>query len=335
MSKTLKVQGTYEFDWTKQEIFITGGTGSLGKTLIKLLCEKYRPKGIRVYSRDELKQWECKQAFAEYDVPISFLIGNVNNLERLRIATRGVNILIHTAAMKQVPACEDNPMEAIETNIHGAQNLLTVALENGITKVLNVTTDKAVYPVNLYGATKMVAEKLFINGNVYSGGRMPYFSCCRYGNVIGSRGSVIPLFKKQLKEGKQLTITHKNMTRFWITLPEVAQFILNRIEDMKGGEIFVPKMPSMRIMDLADAIRRNHYIDVLPVIEEGVDFKVTGIRPGEKIHETLISEEEAEHMIDCEDYLVLNQDVFKPIYQSYSSDNNTDWLTVEQLKEMI
>lgn len=202
-------------NWTEKEILITGGTGSLGKTLVKMLLEQYHPKGIRVFSRDELKQWEMRNSVKQIygaEAPVSFLIGDIRDGKRLGLAMKGVHVVIHTAALKQVPICQDNPLEAVQTNIFGSQNVLYAALENKVEKVMAISTDKSVQPINLYGASKMCMENLFIHGNVYSGGRDPHFSCCRYGNVVGSRGSVIPLFKKQLEETGQMTITDIRMT---------------------------------------------------------------------------------------------------------------------------
>lgn len=321
-------------NWHEKEILITGGTGSLSKALIQLLNEGYQPKGIRIFSRDELKQWQLKQDLHGYTTPIAFLIGDVRDYDRVKLATKGVNIIIHTAALKQVPSCEDNPLEAIQTNVLGARNILKASLENKVEKVMNISTDKAVMPINLYGASKMCAEKLFINGNVYSGGRYPYFSCCRYGNVVGSRGSVIPLFKKQAQEGL-MTITHEDMTRFWITLKQVAQFIIDRITNMKGGEIFVPKMPSVGIMDLARIIYFDYLNKDLSDKYIEVPYKIIGIRPGEKLHEVLITEEENRNMIDVGKYFILNQNVERPIQKAYTSINNDWWLLEEEIKEMI
>lgn len=273
-------------DWHNIEVLITGGTGSLGNELVKQLHGKVR--GIRIYSRDEKKQWDMRRLLERTNQisNVSFLIGDVRNRERLRLAMQGVHLVIHTAAMKQVPACEYNPWEAVSTNIVGAWNVIHASLETrSVRKVMNISTDKAVYPVNLYGVTKAAAEKLFIHSNIYSrGGTHPYFSCCRYGNVIGSRGSILPLFLEQLSTGI-LTITHKDMTRFWITLHDVAAFVLKRLEDMIGGEIFIPKMPSIRIMDVA-----KNLANAFP--DRKVKISEIGIRQGEKIHECLITGEE-------------------------------------------
>ena len=246
----------------------------------------------------------------------------------------GVDIVVHAAALKHVPICEYNPIEAIKTNIDGAINIIDAAINNSVEKVMNISTDKAVHPVNLYGATKMVAEKLFIQGNTYSGKRKTRFSCVRYGNVVGSSGSVIPLFKEQKKNG-EITITDERMTRFWITLEQGIHFVINCLERMKGGEIFIPKIPSMKIVDLAE------------VIAPEAKKKIIGIRPGEKLHETLLTEEEARHTKEFDNYFIIEpeysfwgKDNFKegrplPEGFKYTSNNNTEWLTKEQLKKII
>jgi len=308
-----------------KEILITGGTGSLGKTLTKLLLSEHSPKGIRIFSRDELKQWEMKREIGP--APVSYLVGDIRDRKRVELASKGVDFIIHTAALKQVPSCEDNPLEAINTNIIGAQNILYAAVENKVKRVMNISTDKAVYPVNLYGATKLCAEKLFIQGNTYSGGRPPHFSCCRYGNVLGSRGSIVPLFRKQVKEIGTITITHKDMTRFWITLEDAAKFILRNLRDMQGGEIFVPIMPSATVQEVANAVTGD------------APIKYIGIRPGEKLHEILITKEESRKTFED---LVNNQFVIfglsdNTIYPEfeYRSETNHNWLTIEQIQEMI
>jgi UDP-N-acetylglucosamine 4,6-dehydratase len=247
---------------------------------------------------------------------------------------KGVDIVVHAAALKQVPACEYNPMEAIKTNIEGAQNVIDAALDSKVKKVLAISTDKAVNPVNLYGATKLCAEKLFVQSNAYSGGEYPLFSCTRYGNVVGSRGSVIPLFLKQ-KESGNITVTDSRMTRFWLTLEQGVKFVIDSIEQMKGGEVFVPKIPSMRILDLAEAIAPDCKIDYI------------GIRPGEKLHEVLISEDESRHTLELDEMYVIqpahswwmtdNWESGKKMKDgfSYTSDQNDDWIKIDQLLEMI
>ena len=271
-----------------KEILITGGTGSLGKQLLKLLLTEHKPKGIRIFSRDELKQWQLRNDFkalltAPGAPPVSFLIGDVRDPKRMHRACRGVDVLIHAAAMKQVPACEDNPLEAIKTNVDGAVNVLNAAIDCGVGRVMNVSTDKAVKPVNLYGATKMAAEKLIVDGNIYAAGHGTILSSCRYGNVLGSRGSVAHVFKEQADRGLPITITHNAMTRFWVSLPTVARFLLSRIELMRGGEIFVPKMKSMGVLQMAHAMTS---------VTDSARYQVTGIRQGEKLHECLFPEED-------------------------------------------
>ena len=312
-------------NWNETEIFISGGSGSLGQALTQLLLEKYNPKGIRIFSRGEFLQWEMKNKFNRLypNAPISYLIGDVQDRKRVELASKGVNLIIHCAALKHVPVGEDNPLEAIKTNIIGAQNILYAALENKVEKVIAISTDKAVAPINLYGATKMCAEKLFIQGGTYSGGRNPRFSCVRYGNVVGSRGSIVPLFKKQYSETGKITITDEHMTRFWITLSQVSHFILQAIEDMKGEEIFIPKMASATVLEIAKGICPDAKIEIV------------GIRPGEKLHETLITKEESLHTeIKGNRFEIANSTAnLKPF--EYRSDNNPHWLTQEQIKEMV
>jgi FlaA1/EpsC-like NDP-sugar epimerase len=264
-----------------KEILISGGTGSLGKALIKELTSNHSPKGIRVYSRSEFNQWELKVELskANIKIPIEFIIGDVRDLERLKFATKGVDIIIHTAAMKQVGACEYHPIEAIETNIEGAKNIISSALYNNVEKVINISTDKAVNPINLYGATKMVAEKLFKNASVYTGGRKPLFATCRYGNVMGSRGSVYHAFKDQAKTGN-IRVNDPTMTRFFIALKDVTKIIMEAIKTMKGGEIFIPKMKAYNIAEMAGTLYPEHEIE----------FTQIGI--GEKYHEILKNEYE-------------------------------------------
>ena len=277
-------------------------------------------------------QMQMSQRFN--DPRLSFLIGDVRDRNRLYRAMRGVDIVVHAAAMKQVPACEYNPIEAVKTNIEGTINLIDAAVDNNVNKVMLISTDKAVHPVNLYGATKMVAEKLGIQGNSYSGGKTPWFSCVRYGNVIGSRGSVIPLFKEQQKNGI-ITITDEKMTRFWISLDQGVRFVMNSIEQMKGGEIFIPKIPSMSLTDLANAIAPN------------VKKEYIGIRSGEKLHEVLLTEDEARHAKENDHGFVIepehrfwNQNTVSggkalPEGFRYASDTNTVWLSTEDLKKII
>lgn len=311
-------------------ILLTGGTGSFGNKFTEMIL-KNNPKSLRIYSRGEYNQYIMDQKFK--DERIRFLIGDVRDRDRLYRAMNGVDIVVHAAALKQVPACEYNPIEAVRTNIDGAINIIDAAIDNSVEKVMAISTDKAVHPVNLYGATKMVAEKLFIQGNTYTGKRKTRFSCVRYGNVIGSRGSVIPLFEKQKEKGV-LTITDERMTRFWLTLDQGVNFVLNSIERMQGGEIFIPKIPSMRMMDLAEAIA--------PEAEK----EIVGIRPGEKLHEIMITEDESRHAKEFSDYFIIEPEFAfwdkekhvdgnsLPDGYRYSSEINDKWLTKEELKRM-
>ncbi|HQK42514.1 MAG TPA: UDP-N-acetylglucosamine 4,6-dehydratase (inverting) [Anaerolineaceae bacterium] len=321
-------------EWNKKVVLVTGGTGSFGKKLIKILVEEYHPAKIIVFSRDELKQHEMRTS--GYNHPsIRYFIGDVRDRERLSRAFYGVNIVVHAAALKQVPACEYNPMEAIKTNILGSSNVADAAIENGVEKVLALSTDKAVNPINLYGATKLAAEKLLIQSNAYAGGRNTRIACTRYGNVVGSRGSVVPLFIQQRPSGR-LTITDERMTRFWISLEQGVRFVIRCIEQMQGGEVFVPKIPSMNMMDLARAVAPEAEVDII------------GIRPGEKLHETLISEDEARTTVELPDMYVVQpasamwfghawEEQGKPLPDGfrYSSNNNTDWLDLSRITEMI
>lgn len=312
-------------------VLVTGGTGSFGKKFTRKALE-LGVKKIIVFSRDELKQYEMKQEFR--DERIRFFIGDVRDKNRLYRAFDGVDIVIHAAAMKHVDACEYNPFEAVKTNIHGAQNIVEAAIDRGVEKVIALSTDKACSPVNLYGATKLASDKLFVAANAYVGEKKTRFSVVRYGNVVGSRGSVVPFFKKIKHTGK-LPITDERMTRFWITLDQGVQFVLDNLERMYGGEIFVPKIPSMKVTDLAKAIGPECEIDVI------------GIRPGEKLHEAMIMEDDARHTIEFDSYYViqpelswwsqeqLNGGKILPDGFAYTSDNNTEWLTIEQLKDLV
>lgn len=319
-------------DWKNSTILVTGGTGSFGKKFTKIMLEKYQPKKLIVFSRDELKQHEMR--VAGYDAPnLRYFIGDVRDADRLRRAFHGVDLVVHAAALKQVPACEYNPMEAILTNINGGKNVIDAAIDAGVKRVVALSTDKAVNPVNLYGATKLCAEKLFVQSNAYGGADGTRFACVRYGNVVGSRGSVIPVFLDQRKHGK-ITITDPRMTRFWITLEQGVQLVIRAAETMLGGEVFIPKIPSMNIMDLAKAIAPD------------CDIAYTGIRPGEKLHEQLISEDEARQTVEMPDVYIVepahpwwsgreHQDGKRlPDQFRYSSETNPDWLTMDQLREM-
>jgi UDP-N-acetylglucosamine 4,6-dehydratase/5-epimerase len=319
-----------------KRILITGGTGSFGKKYTEIILKKYKPKKLIIFSRDELKQFEMAQIFSEKDYDcIRYFIGDIRDKERLHRALRDVDYVIHAAALKQIPSAEYNPFEAVKTNILGAQNLINVAIDQGVKKVIALSTDKAANPLNLYGATKLCSDKLFISGNAYVGRNETNFSVVRYGNVIGSRGSVIPFFLKQRETGV-LPITDTRMTRFWITLEQGVEFVLKCLERMVGGELFVPKIPSMRIIDLAKAI--------CPECE----LKPVGIRPGEKLHEIMISSDDARSTVEYEDHYVVKP-AFKyfsrrfcdngcqPVPEgfNYSSDSNTWWLGIEELKEII
>lgn len=321
--------------WNEMVVLITGGTGSFGRKFTEIMLRDYHPKKLIVFSRDELKQHEMRQIYTDTgDSPMRYFIGDVRDRERLYRAFDGVDIVVHAAALKQVPACEYNPFEAIQTNIMGAKNVIDAAIDQGVKRVMAISTDKAVNPINLYGATKLCAEKIFVQANAYSGTHTTKFSVCRYGNVVGSRGSVVPLFLEQRKSGK-ITITDARMTRFWITLEQGVQFVIRCIEQMHGGEIFVPKIPSMNIMDLAKALAPDCEIDYI------------GIRPGEKLHEVLLSEDEAHHAVELEDMYIIQP--AHPWWQTdnwagaqalsdgfhYTSDRNTWWLSVEELRRLI
>ncbi len=314
-------------------ILVTGGTGSFGQKFTEMVLQEPNPRVIRVYSRGELLQQEMRQRFNN-DERLRFFIGDVRDRERLYRAMNEVDIVIHAAALKQVPTCEYNPIEAVKTNIDGAANVIDAAIDNGVEKVINISTDKAVEPINLYGATKLVAEKLFIQGNAYAGGRKTRFSCVRYGNVVGSRGSVVPLFLEQKKSG-EITITDERMTRFWITLEQGVRFVIDCVSRMRGGEVFIPKIPSMKIADLAD------------VVAPQAERRIIGIRPGEKTNESLITKEEAMRTREFNDYFVIEPEFSfwkpdslqggKPLPDafSYTSDNNDRWLTKDELTGMI
>ena len=275
-----------------QSILITGGTGSFGKKYVKTLIERYNPKKIIIYSRDELKQFEMQQIF---NAPcMRYFIGDVRDKERLTQAMNGVDYVIHAAAMKHVPASEYNPTECIKTNINGAENVIHAALANNVKKVIALSTDKAANPINLYGATKLASDKLFVAANNMSGGHQTLFSVVRYGNVAGSRGSVVPFFEKIINEGcKEIPVTHADMTRFWITLQDGVDFVLKNFSRMLGGEIFVPKIPSMRIMDLAKAMAPN------------LAIKIVGIRPGEKMHEIMCPADDSYHTYEYHDHFII------------------------------
>ena len=318
-------------NWSDASVLITGGTGSFGNKFVEIMLSQYRPRRLVVFSRDELKQSEMIARFN--DPSLRFFVGDVRDQPRLERAMHGVDIVFHAAALKQIPSCEYNPFEAIQTNVIGSENVVNAAIDQGVRRVVMISTDKAVNPINLYGATKLCAEKLFVQGNAYGYGRGCVFSAVRYGNVIGSRGSVIPLFATQRASGT-VTVTDPGMTRFWIRLEQGVAFAIRCAEIMGGGEIYVPKIPSMRILDLVEAVA------------PGCKVEFIGMRPGEKLHEVLIAEEECRQVVELEDMFVL-----EPIYPSwafrsreggkrasagfrYSSDTNTWWLSSAEMGEL-
>ena len=319
-------------------ILVTGGTGSFGKCFTKYVLENYNPKKIIIYSRDEFKQWMMANDFKEHADKLRFFIGDVRDLARMKRAFVGVDYVIHAAAMKQVPACEYNPNEAIKTNIEGAQNVIEAALDSDtVKKVVALSTDKAVNPVNLYGGTKLVSDKLFIAANAYAGEKDVNFSIVRYGNVAGSRGSVIPFFNSVIKNGgTELPITDYRMTLFWISLTQVVELVIKALEEATGGETFISKIPSFKITDLAEAM--------MP----GCEKPEVGIREGEKLHEIMVTVEDSMTTYEYDKHFIVYPQMVwnnrqKPNMSgkkvpegfSYSSDNNTEWLTVEEIRELI
>ena len=319
-------------DLNNKVVLITGGTGSFGRKFTETVLQRFTLKKLIIFSRDELKQSEMHRQFPQKN--IRYFIGDVRDLDRLRRAMKGVDIVVHAAAMKQVPACEYNPFEAVQTNVIGGSNVIEAAIDNGVAKVLAISTDKAVNPVNLYGATKLCAEKLFVQGNSYSGEGGTRFSCARYGNVVGSRGSVIPLFVEQRPTGV-ITVTDERMTRFWITLQQGVDFVIQCLGAMEGGEIFVPKIPSMHILELVKAIAPD------------CEIRYTGIRPGEKVHEVLVSEDESLGALEHDTFYMIppqhpwwraaSWTTGTPVQSGFrfSSDTNTQWLTVDQLRAFV
>jgi UDP-N-acetylglucosamine 4,6-dehydratase/5-epimerase len=321
-----------------KKILVTGGTGSFGNAFISHVLANYNPERVVVYSRDEFKQYTMAERFAGHS-NLRFFIGDVRDADRLSYAMRDIDMVFHAAAMKQVVAAEYNPFECIKTNIIGAENIISIAIKRNIPKVVAVSTDKAVKPINLYGASKACMEKLFVAANHLAGAGGPRFSCVRYGNVIGSRGSVIPVFMEQRKTG-QITITDDRMTRFWLRIEDGVKFVDFCSQVMHGGEVFVKKVPSMKVTDLAKAIAPE------------CSIKTIGIRPGEKLHECMVSEEESMMALEFPDYFVIEPQIKMwepegrtqwggqtgvPVAQgfSYSSDNNTDWLGHEALHSLI
>lgn len=330
-------------DLNNKVVFLTGGTGSFGRKFISTILKHYRPRKLIIFSRDELKQYDLQNALKAAHPPevtgcLRFFIGDVRDRERLALATRGVDYIIHAAALKQVPAAEYNPSECIHTNILGAENVVWASLQNRVKKVIALSTDKACNPVNLYGATKLASDKTFVAANNLSGDIGTRFAVVRYGNVVGSRGSVVPFFRQLLKDGADsLPITDDRMTRFWITLQQGVNFVLSNFEIMRGGEIFVPKIPSMKISDLALALA------------PGLSHHTVGIRPGEKLHEAMIAVDDAHATVELADRYVIEpsfgeysrtsflKDGGKPVPDrfSYSSDNNTEWLGDSELLEIL
>jgi UDP-N-acetylglucosamine 4,6-dehydratase len=323
-----------KMDWKNKVVLVTGGTGSFGKKFIEVMLNEYHPEKIIVFSRDELKQHEMRVKGFNHP-SLRYFIGDVRDYPRLKRAFEGVNFVVHAAALKQVPACEYNPMEAVKTNVLGSSNVIDAALDTDVERVIALSTDKAVNPINLYGATKLAAEKLFIQSNAYAAGKKARFSCVRYGNVVGSRGSVVPIFLQQKSNGT-ITITDDRMTRFWISLEQGVRFVIRCLEEMHGGEVFVPKIASMKVKDLAAAIAPQAKIEII------------GIRPGEKLHEVLISEDEARTVVEMKDmYVVQPAEAFwfgrdweqkgKLIADDfrYSSNTNQQWLSVDQLRTIV
>lgn len=320
-------------NWSEQVVLVTGGTGSFGKKFVELMLRENHPQKVIIFSRDELKQHDMRAAGFDHS-SLRYFIGDVRDAQRLDRALTGVTVVVHAAALKQVPACEYNPFEAIQTNIMGGRNVIDAAINRGVRRILALSTDKAVNPINLYGATKLCAEKMFVQANSYAGGQDTRFSCARYGNVVASRGSVIPVFLEQRKRGR-VTITDPRMTRFWLTLEQGVRFVVECIERMHGGEIFVPKIPSMSLVEMAAAIAPE------------CEVEHVGIRPGEKLHEVLVSEDEARNTVELDDMYVIrpahawwnneNWSDARPLAEGfrYSSDSNPRWLTPEELRELI
>ncbi len=314
-------------------VLITGGTGSFGKAFLQRLLETRNPARVVIFSRDELKQYEMRQTWGD-DPRIRWFIGDIRDRDRVKMALHGVDYVVHAAALKQVDTAEYNPMEYVKTNILGSENVMQASIEAGVKKVVALSTDKASSPVNLYGATKLTADKLFVSANHYAAGYDTHFSVVRYGNVMGSRGSVIPFFRNLAALGEPLPITDRRMTRFWITLPQAVEFVMSCFNDMRGGELYVPRIPSMRVVDLAEAIA------------PGSETVEVGIRPGEKLHEEMISTEDSRRTLRRDDrYVVLptladwgfSQPSGEPVEEgfSYTSDNNDLWLDASQLRDLL
>jgi len=326
-------------DLNGKSILVTGGTGSFGKAFIRRVLKDWKPKRLIIFSRDELKQWEMQQDLSHAVYPaLRYFIGDVRDGQRLEMATRDVDYIIHAAALKQVPAAEYNPFECIHTNVIGAENVVQAAIKNKVKRVVALSTDKAANPVNLYGASKLASDKIFIAANALSGGHDPIFSVVRYGNVIGSRGSIVPVIQELVAKGaKSIPITDARMTRFWITLDQGVAFVLSSMEMMRGGEIFVPKIPSMKVTELADCLAPNLPHDII------------GIRPGEKLHEVMITEDDSRSTVELKDRYVIEpvftywarrsfaQDGAAKVPEGFrfASDINTQWLDAASLKKMI
>ncbi|MBE0471555.1 MAG: UDP-N-acetylglucosamine 4,6-dehydratase (inverting) [Methyloprofundus sp.] len=322
-----------------KSILITGGTGSFGQLFVETILARYQPKRLIIYSRDELKQFEMQQVFNQSCM--RYFIGDVRDLSRLQLAMKGVDYVVHAAALKQVPAAEYNPMECIKTNVHGADNVIQASIANNVKKVIALSTDKAANPINLYGATKLCSDKLFVAANNITGGNETIFSVVRYGNVVGSRGSVVPFFKNLIAQGAQeLPVTDEHMTRFWITLPEGIEFVIKNFQRMRGGEIYIPKIPSMHIMDLVRSIAPD------------IPIKIVGIRPGEKLHEVMCPKDDSHLTFEFDDHFVIAPSISftnkgnhfnesalgekgVPVKQGfeYESGTNTHFLTVQELQE--
>jgi UDP-N-acetylglucosamine 4,6-dehydratase/5-epimerase len=322
-----------KMNWSEEVILVTGGSGSFGRKFVEIMLNEYRPKKLIVFSRDEMKQHEMRAAGLEHS-SLQYLLGDVRDARRLERAFSGVTVVLHTAALKQVPACECNPFEAVQTNIVGSKNVIDAAMNRSIRRLIALSTDKAVNPINVYGATKLCAERMFVQANEHAEAQQPRFSCVRFGNFLGSRSSVIPIFVEQRKRGK-ITITDPRMTRFWITLDDAARLVIRCFEQMQGGEIFVPKMASMKLLDIAQAVAPN------------CEIECVGIRPGEKLHEVLLAEDEARNSVETEDMFVIQpahsrrhkenwQDGI-PVAEGfrYASDSNSEWFTAEDLYTLI
>ncbi len=320
-------------NWSEEVVLVTVGTGSFGRKFAEIMLKEHGPRKLIIFSRDELKQHEMRSA--GLDGPsLRYFIGDVRDQQRLERAFAGVTVVVHAAALKQVPACEYNPFEATQTNINGGKNVIEAAINRGVRRVVALSTDKAVNPINLYGATKLCAEKMLVQANAYAGAQDTRFSCVRYGNVVGSRGSVVPIFMEQRKRGK-ITLTDPRMTRFWITLDQGVRFVIRSLEQMHGGEIFVPKIPSMKLLDMAHAVAPDCQIECI------------GIRPGEKLHEVLLSEDEARNAVETDDMFVIqpahnwwSKENWKdgrrlPEDFRYASDNNTEWLSADGLFQLL